>query len=147
MEKTFQNIETYLKNHGLLTLATVSPEGLPMAHSVEYIHEGNTIYFISHQDTRKMANIANNPKVAYTVDEDYQDWTVIQGIQMMGEASFVQDPAEFKRLMGIYMQKFPQVKVFPQEMVEAMKLVKVEPVHAKYIDNTQGMGHHELIEY
>jgi hypothetical protein len=36
---------------------------------------------------------------------------------------------------------------FPKEMVSEMRLVKVEPVHAKYIDNTQGMGHHEIVEY
>jgi uncharacterized protein YhbP (UPF0306 family) len=147
MEQTIKNIENYLNAHGLLSLATISPEGLPMAHSVEYINEGNTIYFISHKGTRKMVNIAANANVAYTVDEDYQDWSTIQGIQMMGKASFVEDPAEAQRLMGVYVQKFPQVMNFPKEMADEMRLVKVEPVHAKYIDNTQGMGHHEIVEY
>ena len=147
MEQTIKSIDTYLKGHGLLTLATVSAEGKPMAHSVEYINEGNTVYFISHHDTRKMVNIQNNPNVAYTVDEDYQDWSVIQGIQMMGKASFVEDPTEAQRLMGIYAQKFPQVTNFPPEFAEAMRIVKIEPVHAKYIDNTKGMGHHEIVEY
>lgn len=147
MEQTIKSIENYLKTHGLLTLATVSPEGFPMAHSVEYINEGNTIYFMSHKDTRKMVNIANNANVAYTVDEDYQDWSVIQGIQMMGKASFVENPEEVQRLMGVYVQKFPQVMNFPSEMAEAMRIVKVEPIHAKYIDNTKGMGHHEIVEY
>jgi uncharacterized protein len=146
-EETVKNIDNYLKDHGLLSLATISAEGLPMAHSVEYINEGNTVYFISHLGTRKIANIQSNPKVAYTVDEDYKDWTAIQGIQMMGNASIVEDKEEVNRLMMIYMKRFPQVNNFPSEMIEAMRLVKVEPVHAKYIDNTKGMGYSETLEY
>lgn len=146
-EGTIKSIEAYLQGHGLMTLATVSAEGLPMAHSVEYINENNSIYFISHCETRKIKNIQNNPNVAYTVDEDYQDWMVIQGIQMMGKAYFVEDAEEAQRLMGVYAQKFPQVANFPPEFAEAMRLVKVEPVLAKYIDNTKGMGHHETVEY
>jgi len=146
-EETVKNIDNYLQDHGLLSLATISAEGLPMAHSVEYINEGNTVYFISHFGTRKISNIQSNPKVAYTVDEDYEDWTVIQGIQMMGIASLVEDKDEANRLMMIYMKRFPQVTNFPDEMVEAMRLVKIEPVHAKYIDNRKGMGYSESLDY
>jgi uncharacterized protein YhbP (UPF0306 family) len=147
MEHVIKSIEAYLQGHGLLSLATVSAEGAPMAHSVEYINEGNFVYFISHKDTRKMQNIAVNAQVAYTVDEDYQDWMTIQGIQMLGKASFVDDANEAQRLMGVYAQKFPQVTNFPPEFAEAMRIVKIEPVHAKYINNTKGMGHHEVVEY
>ncbi|WP_372750889.1 pyridoxamine 5'-phosphate oxidase family protein [Labilibaculum sp.] len=146
-EETVKNIDNYLGAHNLLSLATISVEGLPMAHSVEYINEGHTVFFISHRGTRKIANIKQNSKVAYTVDEDYQDWSLIQGIQMMGHASFVEDKEEAGRLMGIYMNKFPQVANFPAEMVNEMRLVKIEPFSARYIDSTKGMGYTETIEY
>ncbi|MCL3779379.1 pyridoxamine 5'-phosphate oxidase family protein [Prolixibacteraceae bacterium JC049] len=147
MEQTIKNIEAYLQTHGLLTLATVSAEGQPMAHSVEYISEGNTVYFISHEGTRKVANIKENSKVAYTVDEDYQDWSQIQGIQMEGKASFIEEENEKNRIRQKYVERFPQVMNFPPEFAQAMCLIKVEPIHAKYIDNTKGMGHHELVKY
>jgi len=145
--KTFDHIEAYLQAHGLLTLATVNEKCMPIAHSVEYIHEGNTVYFISNHATRKIANIKNNANVSYTVDEDYKDWSVIQGIQMIGKASIVDDPKEVGRLMKIYAQKFPQVMSFPSEFVEAMRVVRIEPFQARYIDNTQGMGYAEELEY
>ncbi|TKG91545.1 pyridoxamine 5'-phosphate oxidase family protein [Puteibacter caeruleilacunae] len=147
MTSTFSKIEKYLADHGLMTLATVTPEGKPLAHSVEYVSEGNTVYFASHPQMRKMQNIANNPAVAYTVDEDYQDWSQIQGIQMTGTASFVEDPAELARIMESYLSKFPQVQAFPPEFAQQLKFVKVEPVEGIWIDSTQGMGHREVETY
>lgn len=146
-KETAESIDNYLGAHNLLSLATISGEGLPMAHSVEYINEGQTVYFISHCSTRKIANIRQNSKVAYTVDEDYKDWSTIQGIQMMGNASFVEDQEEAGRLMGIYMKKFPQVANFPAEMVKEMRLIKIEPINARFIDSSKGMGYTEVIEY
>jgi len=130
-----------------MTLATVNEEGQPMAHSVEYVSDGTTIYFASHPQLRKMQNIGKNPKVAYTVDEDYQDWSQIQGIQMLGRASYVQDEKELKHVMEMYVQKFPQVSSYPPEFSQQLQLVKVEPVQARFIDNTKGMGHNETIDF
>ncbi|TAJ11375.1 pyridoxamine 5'-phosphate oxidase family protein [Marinilabiliaceae bacterium JC017] len=145
--ETIKSIEDYLKGHGLLTLATVNEEGQPMAHSVEYVSDGIAVYFVSHPQLRKMQNIGKNPKVAYTVDEDYKDWSQIQGVQMLGRASFVKDETELKRIMGMYVQKFPQVTNYPPEFADKLQLVKLEPVQARFIDNTKGMGNTETIDF
>jgi len=144
---TIKSIEKYMNEHGLMTLATVNEDGQPMAHSVEYVSEGNTIYFASHPQLRKMQNIEKNSKVAYTIDEDYQDWTKIQGIQMLGKASFIKEDKEIQRVMGIYAQKFTQVAHMPAEFAQALRLVKVEPVQAIFIDNSKGQGSKETVEY
>lgn len=146
-EETFKSIENYLEAHGLMTLATVTPEGNPIAHSVEYVSEGNTVYFASHPQMRKMHNIEHNNHVAYTVDEDYKDWSKIQGVQMIGKASFVEDQDELNKIMGKYMEKFPQVKAFPPEFAQALKFVKVEPVEAIWMNNTVEIGFREIYKY
>jgi len=145
--ETFKSIENYLESHGLMTLATVTPEGNPLAHSVEYVSIGNTVYFSSHPQMRKMHNIEHNSHVAYTVDEDYQDWTKIRGVQMIGKASFVEDKDELNNVMAKYIEKFPQVKTFPPEFAKALKFVKVEPVEAIWMDNTVEVGYREVNKY
>lgn len=146
-EETIKSIESYLKAHGLMTLATVTADGNPIAHSVEYVSEGNTVYFTTHGGMRKVANIKNNPNVGYTVDEDYPDWTKIQGIQMQGKASLLEDESEIQRIMAIYLEKFPQVKNFPPEFSSQMVLIKVEPVLGRFIDNSKGQGNTQIVEY
>jgi len=147
MDETKVKIVEYLESHGLMTLATVTEDGQPMAHSVEYFSEGDVVYFGTHGQTRKITNILNNPKVAYTVDEDYQDWTKIRGIQMTGKATILDDMAEIQRLMPLYAAKFPQIAAFPPEFAQALRLVKVEPTEMKFIDNTKGAGYHEIVKY
>lgn len=146
-QETFKHIENYLNAHGLMTLATVTPNGDPVAHSVEYLSIGNTVYFSSHPQMRKMHNIEHNSHVAYTVDEDYQDWSKIQGVQMLGKASFVEDQDELKEIMGKYIEKFPQVNAFPPEFAQALKFVKIEPVEAIWMDNTVEIGYREVTTY
>lgn len=77
-----KNLVSYLGVHAHLRLATVSEDRSPMVHTVAYVSEGSTVYYSTDKRTRKAQNILNEPRVSYAVDQDYEDWTAIQGIQM-----------------------------------------------------------------
>ena len=136
-----KKIIDYLAAHRKMTLATATPKGEPMAHTVEYVSEGATVYFATAIDSRKAKNINENPTVSYTVDEDYDDWTKIQGVQMEGNAYILAYKQEIDHAAGLYLKKFPFAKNLPEDI--EMIFIKIEPVAGFFLDYTKGFAHKE----
>jgi hypothetical protein len=76
-----RQVLTYLQTHHTMTLATVGMEG-PSAAALFYVNEGFDLYWLSDPHTRHSENIARTRRAAVTIQEDYRDWQMIQGIQM-----------------------------------------------------------------
>jgi nitroimidazol reductase NimA-like FMN-containing flavoprotein (pyridoxamine 5'-phosphate oxidase superfamily) len=138
-------ISDYLATHPYLNLATVCPDGTPLAHTVGYASEGATVYFVTDRKSRKARNIASNPAVAFTVDEDYENLADIQGIQMKGMAEEVTDPAVMQRVMRMMNEKYPYMKDLPENPDYGFFVIT--PGEAIFIDNTQGFGHRETMSF
>lgn len=140
-----QQIIDYLASHLYLNLATVSPDGTPLAHTVGFVPDGATIFFVTDKKSRKARNIGSNPHVAYTVDEDYTDLLRIQGVQMRGRAEIVGDIVLIEKIMKLLLQKYPQMKDMPENPDYAF--YKVVPSEGIFIDNTKGFGHRETVAF
>lgn len=115
-----------------------------MAHTVGYVSEGVTVYFITDRNSRKVGNLLHQPAVAYTVDENYMDWREIRGIQMEGFSYLVSEPAELERVGRLFMEKFPQAREIPPN--PDWVFVGIRPRTAYFLDNTKGFGHRERVE-
>lgn len=145
MENVKTMVNEYLLKNNLLTLATVTAEGKPMAHTVSYASENEVIYFVTDKTTRKVANILNQPSVYYTIDKDYEDWGQMEYLQMEGRASVVSDPEEAQKALSLLMQKFPQLsKMEPNPNFIPVKIV---PVKGLWGDNKKGFGHKDEVVY
>ena len=138
-------IADYLKKHNVLTLATVTHDHKPLAHTVEYVSENATVYFTSSKKTRKIQNILKNPFVAYTVDEDYPNWMTIQGVQMEGTATVLSAKEEIDRAAALYIGKFPFVAQFPPN--PEMVFIRIAPTRGFYLDYTQGFTHQDAVVF
>jgi len=145
MENLKAQIADYLGTHRKMTLATVSPEGKPMGHTVEYVSDGIDIFFATKKDTRKVKNINHNPHVAYTVDEDYDNWMAIQGVQMAGTARIIDDQQEAGKIFTNYLKKFPFVADFPPN--PDLVFVKVTPQDAYFLDYKKGFAHRDRVTF
>ena len=144
MEEIKKKIEAYLATRPYMNLATIKSDGAPAAHTVGYANDGAVVYFMTHRDTRKLTHIKNNPKVAFTIDEDCLELPKIQGVQMEGTATVLSEKADIEKAGGLLGQKFGEMEIpFMDEMV----FVKVEPTEAYFIDNTQGFGHRDNVTY
>ncbi|MFH1775411.1 MAG: pyridoxamine 5'-phosphate oxidase family protein [Chloroflexota bacterium] len=64
-----QKLNDYLASRCHLTLATVTPEGKPLARTVTYCNDGAILYFRADKDSRKVRDILKNPAVAYTIND------------------------------------------------------------------------------
>ena len=144
MEEIKQKIENYLASRPYLQLATVKPNGAPLAHTLGFANAGAVVYFMTHKDTRKIANIADNPQVAYTVDEDCLELPKIQGVQMEGRAEILTEKMDIEKAVELLGQKFGGMDI---PHAEEMVFVKVAPVEAYFIDNTVAFGHRDYVTY
>jgi len=85
------------------------------------------------------------PRVAYTVDEDYEDWSKIQGIQMEGDAFILEGPENIGPVMGMFMKKFPKMASLPSDF--EMGIIKVEPREAYFLNNLISFGNRDKISF
>lgn len=140
----------YLQNHHVATLATYGNEGV-WAAAVFYVNDGATIFFLSSPESRHSLDLAQNPRVAVTIQEDYADWLEIKGIQIEGVASEISG-AEEEHARKLYGQKFPVVGMLaqaPAAIVKALAKVrwyKIVPQRLYFIDNSLGLGSREEVE-
>ncbi len=136
----------YLESHNVMTLATSGPEG-PWAAAVFYVTDGFTFYFLSSPRSRHSLNVAAEPRVAATVQEDYGDWGEIKGIQLEGEAYRIEG-AERAAAGERYGGKFPVIRDPEQEIARALDKIawyRLEPRRLYLIDNSLGLGHRDEV--
>jgi hypothetical protein len=130
-----------------MTLGTCSGD-VPWAATVFYASDDLRLYFFSVPDSRHCQNLAANPRVAVTVQEDYHDWQKIKGIQLEGTAILVDSIIEKAKAMAVYARKYPEViKLFtnPASGLFYKAFLKVKfycviPEKLFFIDNEQGFG-------
>ncbi|MPZ77959.1 MAG: pyridoxamine 5'-phosphate oxidase [Deltaproteobacteria bacterium] len=143
----------YLDTHNTMTLATCGGD-VPWAATVFYASEGWKLYFFSVPQSRHCQNLAVNPRVAVTIQEDYKDWRQIKGIQLEGKGLMVDSVIEKGKAMAIYARKYPEIiklfttpgsGVFHQAFLK-VKFYCVVPEKVFYIDNEQGFGKRRELE-
>lgn len=141
-----QLVLAYLRQHQVLTLATIGPEG-PWAAAVFYVNKDFSFYFLSARHTRHAQNMFMNPRVAATIQEDYKDWPAIKGIQLEGIVSQLKG-ADRKRAQAIYEEKYPFIKNAASEIRLGLARVNWYELltdRVYFIDNSKGLGHRDEI--
>lgn len=146
-EELKRRILGYMEGHNTMTLGT-SSEDAPWAATVFYASEELRLYFFSAPDSRHCLNLAANPRVSVTIQEDYRDWRKIKGIQLEGKVLMIESLKEKGKAMAVYARKYPEImKLFSNPASGAfyraflkVKFYCVVPERLFYIDNEQGFG-------
>ncbi|HZT08333.1 MAG TPA: pyridoxamine 5'-phosphate oxidase family protein [Chloroflexota bacterium] len=146
---------TYLAAHNTVSLATVGADGV-WATTVFYASRDFTLYFLSEPKTRHAQNVAANPSVAATINEDYRDWRQIKGIQMAGTCAEITGKRELAQALAAYVKKYPFVAQFlsPGQLLRGMqvagraldvRLYRIAPTRILYLDNERGFSNRREI--
>jgi uncharacterized protein YhbP (UPF0306 family) len=140
----------YLDQHHVMTLATGGGDRL-WAAAVFYVSDGDgSLFFLSSPSSRHCLNLADNPRVAATIQEDYADWPGIKGIQLEGRAELLSGDAE-TRGRELYGRKYPlvgRIAQAPAAIVRALAKVRwyrIVPERLYFIDNSIGFGNRDEI--
>ena len=137
---------SYLQSHQVMTLAT-SGNNCPWAAAVFYVNTEFDLYFLSAGHTRHARNMAQNPGVAATIQEDYRDWATIQGIQLEGTVNLLEGKAREDAIRA-YAVKYPFLAGADEQISAALARVNwycLTPSLLYFIDNTQGLGHRDQV--
>lgn len=120
----------YLRTHNTMTLATAY-NNVPWAATVFYAEDVFTLYFISNPDVcLHCHNIAHNPRVAITIDEDYalrsqNDWRRVKGVQIEGTAELVTDQEEITRAVTAYAGKYPWTSTYLKSVFSSSRFTSL----------------------
>jgi hypothetical protein len=137
---------TYLVQHQVMTLATGSGGNI-WAAAVFYVNLEFSLFFLSSGKTRHARNLAANPWAAATIQEDYDDWQEIKGIQLEGAVSHLSGAAQRKAIQ-VYAEKYRFVSTATGVIAAALTKVnwyQLTPSRLYFIDNSQGFGYREEV--
>jgi uncharacterized protein YhbP (UPF0306 family) len=135
----------YLAEHTVATLATCGEDGV-WAAAVFYVNDGFDLLFLSADHTRHARHIAANRQVAATIQENYNRWEAIQGIQMAGRAEKLSGAAQ-EQAMARYLEKYPFIRDNPllSGALEKVGWYRLSAETLFFIDNTRAFGHRDRV--
>lgn len=98
-----------LKQHNIMSFATVRRDGFPQATTVGYANDGLDIYFCCDRSSQKVYNLERSNKVSLAIDHDCRNWRRIKGLSMGATAMVLKKSADVKRALKLLSRKFPQM--------------------------------------
>lgn len=141
-----ETIAAYLREHHVVTLATMSDDG-PWASAVFYVPDGLDLIFLSAPHTRHARNFERG--VAGAIQENLDDWQSLKGVQLEGQCEVLKDE-ERHAAIEIYAQRFPVTGPdAPTEIAAALDKVnfyRLKSDRILFIDNARGLGHRDTLE-
>jgi len=131
MSDNLAKIETFLKDHHVMSLATSDVKELSVC-SLFYAYDEKKLSFVvaSSEDTMHINHIKRNQNIAGNILLETKTVGKIQGVQFKGEFREVED-GELKKF---YFQTFPHAKIMRP------KLWQIKVNYFKMTDNTLGFG-------
>lgn len=144
---TKQKIGTLLDQRGIMTVATLRPDGWPQATTVGYVNDDLKIYFLCGLESQKAKNIALDDRVSVTIDHDTARLMDITGLSMAAHARRVTDINEGTKVLRMLPAKYPEQPQLPGPMPRPADvcIFEVEPVVISVLDYTKGFGHSDLV--
>lgn len=116
----------HLRQRRTLTLATVSPTGMPHAATLLYANDGPTLYAWVRAESATARHVAHNPAVAFTIDAYDPDWSTARGIQGSGTCRILRAAEEIAHAVSLFRRKFPAMAGEPSDDLFFVELTATE---------------------
>jgi uncharacterized protein YhbP (UPF0306 family) len=130
------HVLAYLSERKKLTLATASTTGVPHAATYMFVNVGPLLYFWTRPETTIAKQIAQNPVVAFTVDDYDEDWAKTKGVQGNGECRVILSSQEILNVVRAFSEKYPNVH--SKGETTNISFYRITPTQLQFIDNTEG---------
>jgi uncharacterized protein YhbP (UPF0306 family) len=148
MANTFESMSNYLKQHSILTLASISDDGKPVLDTVDYMWTGESLFFFTDLRSRKAANMKNNTSIAAIVTEQDVEFFSAKSVEVHGTVKMCEDPEKIGAYMQNFMARRPQFAALPPnpEMQKNMAVYEIRPIKLRMLDNTIAPGNIDEFE-
>ncbi len=96
--------QQFLASKDVVVLATVGPDGAPLAMPMWFLHDASTLTLISVDETQKVRNLRRDPRL-FIVGESGTRGDV-RGVAIRGRAEFLADGPERRALADRWLKKY-----------------------------------------
>jgi PPOX class probable F420-dependent enzyme len=97
-------VQAYLGPKDVVLLATVNPDGSPLAMPMWFLPDDTSLVMISVDGLAKVRNLRRDPRVAVVAESGGRG--DIRGVAVRGRAQFVTDPGEQRALADRLLAKY-----------------------------------------
>lgn len=97
-------IQQFLATQTVVALATVQPDGAPMAMPMWFVHDLTALAMVSVADTQKVRNLGRDPRVSVVSEGGLGG--VIRGVTVHGRAEFLADGPERRAWVERFLEKY-----------------------------------------
>ena len=114
-----RTVRLHLSTTTVARLATVDKMGTPHLVPIVFAADQHTVYTpIDHKPKRttelkRLANIADNPRVSVLLDHYEEDWSALWWIRLDGTASVIDDGPEWHSAIALLAAKYEHYKSHP----------------------------------
>ena len=95
--------QKFLASKQTVVLATVQPDGAPLAMAMWLLHDPASLTMISEANTQKVRNLRRDPRVSVVAEAV----DPIRGVAVQGRAEFLDDGPERRALVERFHAKYP----------------------------------------
>jgi PPOX class probable F420-dependent enzyme len=101
-------IQRFLATKEVAVLATVQPDGAPLAMAMWFLHDPAALTMISVDGLQKVRNLRRDPRVCVVADAG-GGGSDIRGVTVNGRAVFLEDGVERRALVEAFHAKYPRL--------------------------------------
>ena len=135
-----------LRQHRVMTLATVRPDGFPQATIVAFAHDGLKLYVAVDATGQKARNIRRSGKVSAAIGRNRRDWNRITGLSMGAQARVLRKAGDIAAARACLIARFPQMKALGEaDDYAGWAFLEIVPIVISVLDYRKEFGHTELV--
>ena len=101
-------VQKFLAGKQTVVLATLLPDGGPLATAMWVLNDPASLTMISEANTQKVRNLRRDPRVSVVADAT----DPIRGVALQGRAEFLADGPERRALIDRFHAKYPGLVTF-----------------------------------
>ena len=103
------NVSKFLDTKEVCVLATVQPDGAPVAMAMWFLHDPAGLTMISVDGLPKVHNLRRDPRVSVVAEVGGKS-DAIRGVAVHGRAEFLADGPERRALVERFHTKYPELQ-------------------------------------
>jgi PPOX class probable F420-dependent enzyme len=103
-------IQKFLAGRYIAVLATVQPDGSPLAMPMWFLPDPSVITMLSVDNLQKVKNLRRDPRACVTVETSAASGSDGRGVIVAGRAEFLSDGPEQRALVERFHARYPELR-------------------------------------
>jgi PPOX class probable F420-dependent enzyme len=103
-------IQKFLAGRYIAVLATVQPDGSPLAMPMWFLPDPSVITMLSVDNLQKVKNLRRDPRACVTVETSAASGSDGRGVIVAGRAEFLSDGPERRAIVERFHARYPELR-------------------------------------